>query len=77
VYRAAGPEEDTECLLSGGTAWYCSLRGEVIGTTRARELVDLGAPEEATYRVGVAANWEDDTEQGDVFAVSPPARSAR
>jgi hypothetical protein len=29
-----------------------------------------------TYRVGVAANWVDDTAEGDVFALSPPVQTA-
>jgi hypothetical protein len=29
-----------------------------------------------TYRIGVAANWLDDQEQGDVMVLSPPVRAA-
>jgi hypothetical protein len=76
VYRSDGPGQDTECLISGGTAWYCSLLASPIATTREREYVDPAPPARATYRIGVAANWADDPEQGDVFAFSPPARSA-
>lgn len=76
VYRTDGPGQDTECLISGGTAWYCSLLASPIATTRAREYVDLAPPPGATYRIGVAANWADDPEQGDIFVFSPPVRPA-
>ena len=35
--------------------------------------VDEDPPADASYRVGVAANWLDDETRGDVFAISPPA----
>jgi hypothetical protein len=33
--------------------------------------VDPLAPPNATYRIGVGANWLDDPDEGDVFAFSP------
>lgn len=72
VYRHDGPGADTNCLLSGGTAWYCFLLSEVVATTRDLTFVDRDAPPTATYRVGVGTNWADDPEAGDVFAFSPP-----
>ncbi len=77
VYRAA-PGDDTECEHSDGArAQYCYLRSGPIATTREPSFIDA-APLEggATYRIGVATNWADDPEQGDVFAFSPPAPSA-
>ena len=71
VYRHDEPGEDVSCLLSGGTAWYCSLVGAPIGTTRERTFVDPSPPATATYRVGVGTNWADAPEDGDVFVVSP------
>ena len=72
VYRHEGDGADTNCLLSGGTAWYCFLQSELIATTRELSFVDASGPPEATYRIGVGTNWIDDTEAGDVFAFSPP-----
>ena len=41
---------------------------------RETSFVDTAPPAGgATYRIGVATNWLDDPEQGDVFAFSPPA----
>ncbi|HXG75208.1 MAG TPA: hypothetical protein VNJ53_01425 [Gaiellaceae bacterium] len=77
VYRTDGAEPDTSCLVSGGTAWYCSLRGTVLGTTRETAFLDASAPPRATYRVGVGTNWLDDEDEGDVFALSPPVRAPR
>jgi hypothetical protein len=41
---------------------------------RGRDTVVIDRPGPGTwsYRVGVAANWLDDPEQGDVFVVSGP-----
>ncbi len=46
----------------------------VIGVTRARAFVDNQPVRGGIYRVGVAANWVDDTTQGDVFMISPPVK---
>jgi hypothetical protein len=71
VYRAEGA--DVECLNSGESpAQYCFLRATSIATTREHEYVDASAPANATYRIGVGANWIDDSEFGDVFAFSLP-----
>ena len=43
-----------------------------LATTRDREYVDSSPERGVTYRIGVAANWLDDPEQVDVFALSPP-----
>jgi hypothetical protein len=72
VYRHDGPGEDTQCLRSGGVAWYCLLRGEPIATTRNLTFVDESGPPAATYRIGVGTNWIDDPDEGDVFAFSLP-----
>ena len=71
VYRHVGPVE-TVCYQSGGTAWYCELHSEPIATTRDLTFVDPNAPPNATYRIGVATNWANDPQFGDVFAFSPP-----
>jgi hypothetical protein len=72
VYRYDGTGEDLGCLISGGTAWYCAVKGEPVGTTRDTSFVDSSAPARATYRIGVGTNWIDDPEAGDVFVFSPP-----
>ena len=76
VYRYDGTGDDLECLLSGGAAWYCTVRGTPIGTTRETTFLDTSAPEDATYRIGIGTNWIDDPEAGDVFAFSPPVVSS-
>jgi len=72
VYRHDGPGDDTNCVVSSGTAWYCYLMSEIVATTRDQSFVDENAPSRATYRIGVGTNWADDPEAGDVFAFSPP-----
>ena len=75
VYRSVG--EDTECEhTEGSTAVYCFVRSVPIATTRGTEYLDPSPPSGATYRIGVATNWADDPEQGDVFAFSPPVTAA-
>ena len=50
----------------------CDLRAETLVTTREQHYLDPDPPVDAIYRVGVAANWLDDENEGDVFAISPP-----
>jgi hypothetical protein len=75
VYRTATPgEPDTGCVRRG--ADRCGLNMILLGTTRTPSFVD-GSPEPGVvYRIGVAANWVDDPEQGDVILISPPVRAA-
>jgi len=76
VYRSQG-DEGTECEhTDGSTAVYCFVRAVPVATTRETEYLDPSPPPGATYRVGVAANWADDVEQGDVFAFSRPVSAA-
>jgi hypothetical protein len=78
VFRLAGRGPDTECEHSDGArAEYCYLRSTPIATTREQTFVDTAPPAEgAVYRIGVATNWVDDPEQGDIFAFSPPVSAA-
>jgi hypothetical protein len=70
VYRASERFADLVCERHG--ADRCELRAETLGTTRERRYVDADPPDgPLTYRIGVAANWLDETDRGDVFAVSP------
>jgi len=73
VYRAthSGGFPDMVCELRGVDR--CELRSETLGTTREHRWLDPDPPADAVYRVGVAANWLDETDRGDVFALSPPA----
>ncbi|HEX3290019.1 MAG TPA: hypothetical protein VHR46_01400 [Gaiella sp.] len=71
VYRGSRAFPDLVCEPRGVDR--CELRAETLATTRARRYVDPRPPADATYRIGVAANWLDDPERGDVFALSPPA----
>ncbi|HWQ22487.1 MAG TPA: hypothetical protein VNK94_00100 [Gaiellaceae bacterium] len=77
VYRDDESGPDVACgHPDRSRAAYCTLQAVPIATTREREYVDPAPPPGATYRVGVATNWADDPEQGDVFVFSPPVRSA-
>jgi hypothetical protein len=77
VYRTGGPGGDVECEhTDGARAVYCFVRSVPIETTRELEFLDPSPPAGATYRIGVATNWADDPEQGDVFAFSPPVSAA-
>lgn len=73
VYRADSPATDLNCTTDRNLVWNCYVEGEVIGTTRATAYIDPSPVPGAVYRVGVAANWANDSDQGDVFAFSPPA----
>ena len=73
VYRASPSRgfPDTVCELRGVDVAASSAPRRST-TTRARPTSTRDPPPDATYRIGVAANWLDDPEQGDVFAFSPP-----
>lgn len=72
VYRASPSLgfSDLVCEIHG--VHRCDLRNETLVTTRERRYVDLNPPADASYRIGVAANWLDEVTRGDVFALSPP-----
>ena len=56
----------------------CRLEMTFLGTTRARTIVDKPPRGPWVYRIGLAANWIDDTAGGDVLVLSAPAQlSAR
>ena len=74
VYRTEGSGPDVDCATAGGDR--CDLRMTLLATTRARTYLDASPEAGVTYRVGVAANWLDDPERGDVFVISPPVPAA-
>jgi hypothetical protein len=59
------------CTPASG-ATQCSIEMDEVARGRDTVVIDRPAPGRWTYRVGVAANWLDDPEQGDVFVVSGP-----
>jgi hypothetical protein len=76
VFRGTRAEGgDTYCSTSREVTWVCYFFGEVIGTTRERSFVVENPEPGATYRIGVATNWANDPELGDVFAFSEPIRA--
>jgi hypothetical protein len=76
VYRTpAGVATDTTCFETGAT--QCKLASTELVNTRDTSFTDTSPLAGATYRVGVAANWEDDPAQGDIFLLSAPVRAAR
>jgi hypothetical protein len=68
------PDRDTDCERSDeANAYYCYLRSSPIGTTRETTFVDPAPPPGGqTYRIGIATNWLNDDQAGDIFAFSPP-----
>ncbi len=70
VFRTAAGGADFDCLAEGSPD--CRLEMLPLGTTRKQAFTDLSPPTDALYRVGVATNWANDSEGGDVIALSPP-----
>jgi hypothetical protein len=69
VYRTTAPGvSDVVCEDRG--AFKCNLNMETLVTTRSQTYVDRSPRPGLSYRIGVAANWEDDPAQGDVFLLS-------
>jgi hypothetical protein len=50
----------------------CRLYANQVGVTRATTFVDRAPAGTWSYRVGVSANWLNDTSLGDVFVLSTP-----
>lgn len=71
---APSAREGLRCLTREAApgATDCSLLMTLIGTTRNTSWLDRPPPGKWTYRVGVAANWIDDTNFGDVLMLSSP-----
>lgn len=74
VYRTAAGGVDVSCADHDGAA-ECALQMLLLGTTREPSWRDGSPPPGAQYRVGVATNWLDDEQGGDVFLISPPVSS--
>ena len=72
VYRASASKGFADLICETGGGQECHLRAETLVTTREQHYLDPDPPVDAIYRVGVAANWLDDENEGDVFAISPP-----
>jgi hypothetical protein len=72
VYRASASRGFTDLTCETILVQECHLRAETLVTTREQHYLDPDPPDDAIYRVGVAANWLDDENEGDVFAISPP-----
>jgi hypothetical protein len=73
VYRSSLSRGFSEMVCEPRGVARCDLRAETLATTRERRYVDPNPPADAVYRIGVAANWLDETDRGDVFVISPPA----
>ncbi len=72
VLRTSGPNGGVACAGDTGGANQCNLYMDTIASTKATSFVDRPGPGRWTYRVGVAANWLDDPQFGDVTLLSRP-----
>ncbi|MCP9488172.1 MAG: hypothetical protein MSC30_20215 [Gaiellaceae bacterium MAG52_C11] len=70
VFRTAAAGADFDCLAGGSPD--CRLQMLPLGSTREARFTDGSPPEGALYRVGVATNWQNDADGGDVIALSTP-----
>jgi hypothetical protein len=71
VFRTPLDGTELDCLDHRGAA-ECQLEMDVIGTTREPRWRDGSPPPNVRYRIGVAANWRDDPDEGDVATLSRP-----
>ena len=74
VLRAHAPNGDIGCAgRLNGSSDNCVLSTQAIATTRAPAFTDRPGPGTWTYRIGVAANWLNDTTLGDIYVVTRPS----
>ena len=76
VFRGPADAADYQCDAKTYVQ-RCYLSLTDLGPTRATTFVDRPAPGRWAYRIGVAANWLDDTNQGDVYVISSRVVSSR
>jgi hypothetical protein len=73
-------QDGIRCLALAATAHDraadCRLEMTYLGPTRSTRFVDTVPRGRWVYRVGIAANWRDDTGIGDVLLLSAPGRSS-
>jgi hypothetical protein len=75
VFRTGLGGPDTTCSTAKG-AKRCDINLMIeLATTRQRRYTDGSPPPATRFRIGIAANWRDDPEGGDVFAVSRPVEA--
>ena len=72
VYRASRRTRVPRHHLPDPRRTPLRAAAETLVTTRDHDYLDANPPADAVYRIGVAANWLDETDRGDVFAISPP-----
>jgi hypothetical protein len=73
VFRTKGPDGGVACAgRLRNSSDNCELYGDDVGSVRAPSFEDRPGAGSWSYRIGVAANWLNDTGLGDVYVVSPP-----
>jgi hypothetical protein len=60
------------CDRPSGAASHCFIEMTQIAAIRGTGFAETPVPGRWTYRVGVAANWIDDEQAGDLMMISPP-----
>jgi hypothetical protein len=71
LFRVRG-KTDLLCVLTTRASAQCIDLTYSVLTTRTLSAVDRPGRGTWTYRIGVAANWRNDSALGDVFLVSKP-----
>ena len=75
VFRTRAGQE-INCSGTGrGGAVQCNLDTKPLAAVRGTAFVDHPGKGRWAYRIGVAANWLDNTAYGDVYAISPPVKT--
>lgn len=72
VLASRAADGGLSCSQRDGASAYCTLTMSTRAIVRGRRFVDRPPPGRWTYRIGVTANWLNDTRQGDIYALSAP-----
>ena len=72
IWRSSGPTGGSTCTPVPKAPDNCQLTIVDLGASRTGRLVDHPGRGTWTYRLGLAANWLDSPQYGDVYTVGPP-----
>lgn len=72
IWRSGAPDGGASCTPVPKAASDCELTMTDLGASRTGRFADTPGKGRWTYRLGLAANWLDSPDYGDVYSLGPP-----